>query len=131
MQALRADLDNTVPGSRFRQFANVVLVPRVRALVQFRSAAWCARHSGFRLASTILQARILRSCAAEISPKATLGPGICLVHTTGIVIGDEVIAGRNLRLYQGVTIGNRSGRRQAPGGQPVIGEDGRSMRARP
>ena len=34
-----------------------------------------------------------------------IGPGLCIDHGTGVVIGETTIIGRNVRLYQGVTLG--------------------------
>ncbi len=41
----------------------------------------------------------------DIHPGATLGPGLCIDHGTGIVIGETTCIGKNVRLYQGVTLG--------------------------
>ena len=57
---------------------------------------------------------------AEISGAATIGPGLRLTHTGGIVVGTGVVAGANLILYSGVLLGN-----YGPGrpGQPTLGDD--------
>ena len=41
----------------------------------------------------------------DINPGAQIGPGLCIDHGTGVVIGETTIIGRNVRLYQGVTLG--------------------------
>lgn len=41
----------------------------------------------------------------DIHPGATIGPGFFIDHGTGLVIGETTIIGRNVRLYQGVTLG--------------------------
>lgn len=96
--------------------ARVALVPRVRAVVQLRLAQAVAPR--FMPAAHLLQARTLRSAGAEISPFAEIGEGLCIMHSTGIVIGPDVRIGRGLRIYQNVTLGDGS----TPG-QPVIGDD--------
>ncbi len=41
----------------------------------------------------------------DIHPGATIGPGLFIDHGTGVVIGETTIIGKNVRLYQGVTLG--------------------------
>lgn len=44
----------------------------------------------------------------DIHPGATIGEGFFIDHGTGTVIGETCIIGRNVRLYQGVTLGAKS-----------------------
>jgi len=41
----------------------------------------------------------------DIHPGATIGPEFFIDHGTGVVIGETTIIGKNVRLYQGVTLG--------------------------
>jgi serine O-acetyltransferase len=41
----------------------------------------------------------------DIHPGATIGEYLCIDHGTGIVIGETAIIGKNVKLYQGVTLG--------------------------
>jgi serine O-acetyltransferase len=41
----------------------------------------------------------------DIHPGATIGDNFCVDHGTGIVIGETTIIGKNVKLYQGVTLG--------------------------
>ncbi len=41
----------------------------------------------------------------DIHPGATIGSGFFIDHGTGIVIGETTIIGKNVRIYQGVTLG--------------------------
>jgi serine O-acetyltransferase len=41
----------------------------------------------------------------DIHPGATIGHGFFIDHGTGVVIGETTIIGKNVRLYQGVTLG--------------------------
>ncbi len=53
----------------------------------------------------------------DINPGARIGPRFFIDHGTGVVIGETTEIGRNVALYQGVTLGAR-----APGkGQPLRG----------
>jgi len=49
---------------------------------------------------------ILTSC--HISSTAKIGPGFCLPHASGVVIGEGVELGRDCTVYQGVTIGRKT-----------------------
>ena len=44
----------------------------------------------------------------DIHPGATIGERIFIDHGTGVVIGETTVIGRNVRLYQGVTLGGLS-----------------------
>jgi len=41
----------------------------------------------------------------DIHPGATIGPSFAIDHGTGIVIGESTVIGRNVKIYQGVTLG--------------------------
>jgi serine O-acetyltransferase len=56
----------------------------------------------------------------DIHPGATIGPGFFIDHGTGVVIGETTDNGRNVKLYQGVTLGALSFDRD-DGGQLVHG----------
>ena len=54
----------------------------------------------------------------DIHPGATIGEFFFIDHGTGIVIGETTIIGRNVKIYQGVTLGGLSTR----GGQSLRGK---------
>ena len=51
----------------------------------------------------------------DIHPGATIGERFFIDHGTGVVIGETTIIGRNVRLYQGVTLGGLSFDKDANG----------------
>jgi serine O-acetyltransferase len=51
----------------------------------------------------------------DIHPGATIGPGFFIDHGTGVVLGETCEIGRNVKLYQGVTLGALSFPRDAEG----------------
>jgi serine O-acetyltransferase len=51
----------------------------------------------------------------DIHPGARIGPGFFIDHGTGVVIGETCDIGRNVKLYQGVTLGALSFPRDAAG----------------
>ena len=59
----------------------------------------------------------------EIHPGATIGDGLFIDHGTGIVIGETTEIGRNVTLYQGVTLGGtgkEKGKRHPTLGNNVV-----------
>ena len=54
----------------------------------------------------------------DIHPGATLGEYFFIDHGTGIVVGETAVIGKNVKIYQGVTIGALSTR----GGQKLFGK---------
>lgn len=56
----------------------------------------------------------------DIHPGATIGDYFCIDHGTGIVIGETAVIGDHVKIYQGVTIGAKSFKKDADG-NPVKG----------
>ncbi|MCH2082045.1 MAG: serine O-acetyltransferase [Saprospiraceae bacterium] len=48
----------------------------------------------------------------DIHPGAVIGEGFCIDHGTGVVIGETVIIGKDVKIYQGVTLGALSVRKE-------------------
>ncbi len=57
----------------------------------------------------------------DIHPGATIGPGFFIDHGTGVVIGGTAIVGKDVTLYQGVTLGGTSLQRKKR--HPSIGDN--------
>jgi serine O-acetyltransferase len=94
------------------------LYPRLGVVIRYRAGSWCWHHH-LRPMALWLQASAIRSGGAEIHPAAELGPGLGIVHSVGIVIGHEVVAGSGLAIYQEVTLGHGG---KGPG-QPRVGDN--------
>jgi serine O-acetyltransferase len=95
-----------------------LLQPRFRAVVYFRLSQWAWRRPSTRPLAYWIQARTIRCSGAEIHPAARIGAGLAIVHSVGIVVGHDVVAGADLVLHQGVTIGHRGSSHE---GQPLLG----------
>jgi serine O-acetyltransferase len=54
----------------------------------------------------------------EIPPSASFGPGLMIMHGSGIVVHPRTRAGRDCTIYQHVTLGSRS----VEGAPPVLGD---------
>ncbi len=101
-----------------RTALRVPLYPRLAVAVRYRASSWCWRHR-LRPVALWLEVRSVIRSGSEIHPAARFGGGFAISHTSGIVVGHEVVAGRNLVLCQGVTLGHTG---RGPG-QPCIGDD--------
>jgi len=56
----------------------------------------------------------------DIHPGAKIGPGFFIDHGTGVVIGETCVIGKNVKIYQGVTLGALSFEKDKYG-RPVKG----------
>jgi serine O-acetyltransferase len=120
--AIAADLTAMAEGQQLsvvRVLMRLLVHARWRAVVAWRLAQSCMRRPLTRPFGLWLTDRTLASSGAELKPTCHVGPGVLLKHTTGLVVGGEVVAGRGLVLHQNVTLGDR----QAYGGQPRLGDD--------
>jgi serine O-acetyltransferase len=66
-----------------------------------------------------------RQTGIDIHPGATIGHSLAIDHGTGIVVGETSVIGDRVRLYQGVTIGALSVRKEFASQKrhPTIGDD--------
>lgn len=81
--------------------------PGVAAILNHRIA-----HEIYQAGATMI-ARIMAEqshsvTGIDIHPGARIGPAFFIDHGTGVVIGETAVIGRNVRLYQQVTLGARS-----------------------
>ncbi len=85
----------------------ILCYPSVRALTNYRIA-----HELHRLDVPLIPRIITEQAHSEngidIHPGAEIGERFFIDHGTGVVIGETCIIGRNVRLYQGVTLGAKS-----------------------
>lgn len=87
----------------------------------YRRGNWCYRH-GIKLIPELIKKKMLRKYSCELSPYATIGRGLRIHHSVGIVIGHEVVIGNNFEIFQNVTIG--SNRKEKNGRyMPIIGDN--------
>jgi serine O-acetyltransferase len=105
-----------------RALAKVAVSPGIRAVITFRIAHLLAGR-GLTPLALLLRARTLRRSGAEIHPLATIGPGLFLVHSSGVVIGPDVVIGARCRLHQGATLGEPVHVGGGVWAAPTVGDD--------
>lgn len=121
-ELIGADLEQMAEGeslSRGRIVLRIAVHARWRAVIGLRLAQRAMQTKLTRPFGLLISERILANSGAELRPTSIIGPGLVLKHTTGLVVGGEVVAGRRLTLHQNVTIGDR----RPFGGQPRLGDD--------
>lgn len=113
-----------------RSFDEVLICyPGLLAIIHHRLA------HRLHLLGAPLVARIISEIAhsrtgIDIHPGAQIGESFFIDHGTGVVIGETAIVGKNVRLYQGVTLGAKSFPQEADGSlvkaiprHPIIEDD--------
>jgi serine O-acetyltransferase len=89
------------------QGETIFCYPSIKAMANYRIA-----HELYKLDVEIIP-RIITEMAhsvtgIDIHPGAAIGERFFIDHGTGTVIGETCVIGRNVRLYQGVTLGAKS-----------------------
>jgi serine O-acetyltransferase len=128
-ELIRADLAATidrrlVPPERERRdiLGKFLVNPRIRAVLVYRISHVLAQRGLLPLA-LLLRARTLRHAGVEIHPRATIGGGLYLVHSTGIVVGPGVVIGRDCTLHQGAVLGEPGRGSTGTWGEPTLGDN--------
>lgn len=98
----------------------ILTYPGFHALVAHRMASFLHRHGITVLPRLIAQ--ISYFCTGiDIHPAARIGEGFFIDHGAGVVIGETTIIGRNVTLFQGVTLGGTG--RERGKRHPTIGDN--------
>ncbi|MFH0976672.1 MAG: serine O-acetyltransferase EpsC [Spirochaetota bacterium] len=93
--------------------------PSIRALINYRIAHELFKHE-VPFIPRIISEMAHSATGIDIHPGAEIGESFFIDHGTGVVIGATCIIGKNVRLYQGVTLGAKSFRLDKAG-NPVKG----------
>jgi len=78
--------------------------PGLKAIRWQRRTHWLHERGHTFLARSISQ-WVRHRTGIEIHPGATIGEGLFIDHGMGVVIGETTIIGRDVTIYQGVTLG--------------------------
>ena len=93
-------------------------------LLAYRFGSWCHKHVPIfgKFMSFCVEYFIKFYFSSDISCKSNIGPGLNFMHGSDIVIGSEVVAGKCLKIFNGVTLGNKDTETTAME-QPTIGDN--------
>tara|TARA_B100001093_G_scaffold217319_1_gene208506 strand:- start:103 stop:948 length:846 start_codon:yes stop_codon:yes gene_type:complete len=86
------------------KLAAIFLYPSFQVMLAYRLAnpMW---HGGLKFTSRFIMQFARMVTNIEIHPGATIGCGFFVDHGAGVVIGETSVIGRDVTLYQGVTLG--------------------------
>ncbi|MBU1228862.1 MAG: serine acetyltransferase [Proteobacteria bacterium] len=94
--------------------------PSIKALTNHRIAHQL-HHLGVDIIPRIIAEMAHSDTGIDIHPGAHIGERFFIDHGTGTVIGETCVIGKNVRLYQGVTLGAKSFPKDDTGGRLVKG----------
>lgn len=80
--------------------------PGIQAMIHHR-IAHVLYGQGLRLLARLIAEQAHSATGIDIHPGAEIGPGFFIDHGTGVVIGETCRIGRDVRIYQAVTLGAR------------------------
>ena len=101
------------PGLR-QKMARVLLDSGAQAVVLHRIAHALYKRDLPGPAAMVRRLNIFLT-GADIHPAARLGPGVALIHSVGIIIGQGVVVEDGCDVYGGVVLGGVGGRREDDG----------------
>lgn len=85
--------------------------PGFYAITSYRIAHYL-HGKGYKLLSRMITENAHNHTGIDIHPGAHIGRHFCIDHGTGLVIGETTVIGDNVKLYQGVTLGALSVRKE-------------------
>ncbi|WP_069130428.1 serine O-acetyltransferase EpsC [Rhodohalobacter halophilus] len=108
-QKLLRDIEAIYMGDPAAQSKGEVIrtYPGFYAIAAYRIAHLLLTH-GVNLIPRIISEHAHRQTGVDIHPGAQIGDHFCIDHGTGIVIGETTVIGSNVKIYQGVTLGGLS-----------------------
>lgn len=107
-----------------RQLLRVLAWDGTFATMFYRSSQFCYRNHLGLIGALLNQLNPILTHAV-IGRRAQFGPGFIILHSIGLVINTGVIAGKNLTLENGITIGADKGRAPVLGDNVYIGAGAR------
>ncbi len=108
-QVLATDVEAAFNGDpAAKSFGEVIFCyPAVKAISNYRIAHELLK-LGVPLIPRIITEMAHSETGIDIHPGAKIGTHFTIDHGTGVVIGETSIIGKNVKLYQGVTLGAKS-----------------------
>lgn len=103
---LMLDVDAAFKGDPAAKSKEDVIVsyPGIQAIAVYRIANFLCKN-GVPIIPRIMSEHIHGRTGIDINPGATIGDSFFIDHGSGVVIGESTVIGNNVKLYQGVTLG--------------------------
>jgi serine O-acetyltransferase len=111
--ALLADAEAHFQGDPAARSVDEIIIayPGFRAVAMYRLAHQLYK-SGVPLLPRLITEMGHRETGIDIHPGATIGRAFSIDHGTGVVVGETTVVGDRVKLYQGVTLGAASVRKE-------------------
>jgi serine O-acetyltransferase len=106
---------------RAKLLSYVLLKSGVQAVLLYRLSRWCLEHR-LRLFAYPIALISNYLTGADLPPTAQFGPGLMILHPTGVVVSGGVKGGARLRLHTGVVLGFQTAGKNERG-VPELGDD--------
>lgn len=107
---IREDLDACAGSSIGKRLSTMLFDAGFKAVRKYRLANVLYYKYKLRILPRWLRYRNRVKYSVDIDFRARIGGGFRLIHGIGVVIGYDVQIGRNVSLYQGVTLGGNNNR---------------------
>ncbi len=105
-EIIKTDLEAAMAGDPAVTSKDEVIIsyPGLKAIAIHRIAHVLYKE-GIALIPRVMSEHAHHETGIDIHPGATIGEGFFIDHGTGVVIGETAIIGKNVKVYQGVTLG--------------------------
>ncbi len=105
-EALSADLKFFMESDPAADSEEEILLayPGYKAIASYR-IAHAIRELGYKLQARMITEGAHSQTGIDLHPAANLASPLFIDHGTGIVVGETTITGKNVKIYQGVTLG--------------------------
>ena len=132
LQTVLSDMKSHVDQTRssgtlfwVKVLGKALLAPAIHVVIAYRISHVLYQNVLTRPLAFVLRSFTIVWGGTEIHPAARIGPGLCLVHSQKVLIGEGVTIGANARISHGVSIGGDTGRYgpEHMAGWPVLGDD--------
>ncbi|MBR5933769.1 MAG: serine acetyltransferase [Treponema sp.] len=102
----------------------ILSYPGLEAIVVYRIAHFLHKN-GIAIIPRIMSEHVHGKTGIDIHPGAEIGESFFIDHGTGIVIGETTVIGNNVKIYQGVTLGALSVKKelQSTKRHPTVEDD--------
>ncbi len=105
-ETLKVDIDAFMSGDPAAKTRDEIVLsyPGLKAIAIYRIANVLYKHN-VPVIPRVMTEHAHHETGIDIHPGATISEGLFIDHGTGVVIGETAIIGKNVKIYQGVTLG--------------------------
>jgi len=121
-EVMKIEINGGEKRSWIKTFWLIYSSPEKKAVLYYRIAKKMYEQN-FPIIPLLIKNRLINLYGLHISLKAEVGIGLEFRHINGVIIGDGVKIGKNVVIYQQVTLGGRNLGDGKRGSYPTIGDN--------